>query len=118
MTQALRRAYAAAASLLGIALLWAGLVARPWSAARATADPAITRFAVRETALRQQEAAVRRLLDRRWAQYRVQLAARRREIAARAAERAAGPASAAVAAPAVPAVSVVSLSPVAVTRTS
>jgi hypothetical protein len=107
MTSHTGRLYALALAVVVLFLTWAVVAAHPWirSAPAAVADPRLAALKAREQRLRVEEAAVRKLLRRRWATYNRQLAARRRAIAARTA-------------PAAPSVRVVTLPPLTVTRTS
>ena len=77
----------------------------------AAKDPRLVALEAREQRLRAESLAVKRVLDRRWATYRTQLALRRQEIA-RASAVPAAPAAAA------PRVRIVTLPPLTVTRTS
>jgi hypothetical protein len=110
MTSHVGRLYALAAALLVFFVIWASIAAQPWAGAT-SADPRVAALTAREQRLRQESIAVRRLVQHRWAVYRVQLRARQAQIAA--AHRAQ---AAAVAAP--PPVRVVNLPPLTVTRTS
>ncbi len=120
MTSHVGRLYAAAVSLVSFFLLWAVVAAHPWATPRA--DPAVAALAARERQFRTDAAAVNRLVDRRWAAYRIALAARQKAIAAAAVAGARAPAPAPVAtAPAptaAPSVRVVTLPPLTVTKTS
>ncbi len=120
MTSHQGRIYALALALVVFFLAWAVVAAHPW--ATATADPRLRALAVRETQLRHEAKLVQKVVAARWARYRVQLKARRVEIARvkAAAAVAAQTAAAAVAAPtAVPApVQVVNLPAHVITRTS
>ena len=122
MTSHHGRLYALALALVVFFLAWAVIAARPW--ATATADPRLRTLAVRQTQLQREAKAVSKVVAARWARYRVQLKARRAEIArvnaAAAAASAAAVQAAVSAAPAASApVQVVNL-PAAhvVTRTS
>jgi pyruvate/2-oxoglutarate dehydrogenase complex dihydrolipoamide acyltransferase (E2) component len=128
------RLYALAVALLIFFLAWATIAAHPWKAsASAVRDPRVVALAARERRLRRDAVVVRRVVERRWAKYRVELRVRRREIAAahrrqlaaqrvaQAAEAAAAQAASApapVASSAAPPVQVVTLPPVTITRTS
>lgn len=132
MTSHHGRLYGLALALVVFFLAWAVVAARPW--ATAAADPRLRTLAVRQAQLQREAKLVRKVVAARWARYRVQLKARRAEIArvhaeaAAAAARAASAAAAAAAvaaAPAAPAVTaaapvqVVNLPPAhVVTRTS
>jgi len=135
MTSHVVRLYALAAALLVFFLTWAAIAARPWAShSSAKADPRWAALARREQRLRHDAIAVRRVVDRRWHVYQVQLTARKRAISAAvqrhqralAAARAAAVAvSATSSAPsysgstaAAPSVRVVTLPPLTITRTS
>ncbi len=137
MTNHVVRLYALAAALLVFFLTWAAIAARPWAShTSAKADPRWAALATREQRLRHDAIAVRRVVDRRWRVYRVQLAARKREIASALRRHQQALASARAAAAAVsatssysspsyagsssaaPSVRVVTLPPVTITRTS
>lgn len=106
------RLYALALSLVVFFLGWAVVAAHPW--ATASADPRLRALATREGELRREAKLVRKVVAARWATYRVELKARRAEIA-----RVAAAATAAAAAPvAAPGVQVVNLPAHVITRTS
>lgn len=115
MTSHVGRIYATVITLFVFFLTWALVAARPFpSSSRATTDPRLQAVAVREQRLRRESVVVQRLVARRWATYRAQLAKRQSQItAAKQAQLAAAAAPAAA-----PSVRVVSLPPVTVTRTS
>jgi hypothetical protein len=80
MTDATRRLSIAAVAILVLFLSWAFVSARPWAAhASAAPDPRIQALVRREARLRHDAVLVQRVVDRRWAHYRVAL--RRREAA-------------------------------------
>jgi hypothetical protein len=113
------RLYALAGSLFAFFVLWAVVAGHPWVSAGATHDPRLIALAQRERRLRADAAAVQRIVDRRYAAYKVVLAKRRSEIAAAQAARA----SAATAVPVYqasssPGVRVVTLPPLVITKTS
>jgi hypothetical protein len=126
MTSHTGRLYALSLALVVFFLTWTMIAARPWVTAQA--DPRLSALAVREQHLRQQSLVVRRLVQHRWALYRVQLhdrqkqiAARQRQIAAAHQAQLAATAAAVPSAPSAaagPSVRVVSLPPITVTRTS
>ncbi|HET9115766.1 MAG TPA: hypothetical protein VFN33_06695 [Gaiellaceae bacterium] len=121
MTSHHGRLYALALALVVFFLAWAVVAARPW--ATASADPRLKALALREAQLRREAKLVQKVVTARWAQYRVQLKARRAEIArvnAAAAAAAAAAATRAAAAPAAVAgpVQVVNLPAHVITRTS
>jgi hypothetical protein len=135
MTNHVVRLYALAAALLLFFMTWAAIAARPWAShASAKADPRWAAMATRERALRHDAIAVRRVVNRRWRVYRVQLVARKRVIssalrrhqqALAAARAAAATVSATSSAPSysgssgsAPSVRVVTLPPITITRTS
>ena len=105
MTSPVARLYAAAGTLVAFFLAWAGIAAHPW-AATPPRDPQAAALAQREQRLRRDAVLVRRVVDRRWADYRAALV-RRRDAAKAAAAR--QPA---------PSVRVVTLPPLVSTRTS
>jgi hypothetical protein len=108
-----------ALALLAFFVLWASVAAHPWTSA-ATKDPRLEALAQRERRLRADAALVQRVVDRRFATYKLALAKRRREIAAAQRRASAASAAAAVSAAAVsaPSVRVVTLPPLVITRTS
>jgi hypothetical protein len=126
MTSHTGRLYALSLALVVFFLTWTVIAARPWVTAQA--DPRLSALAVREQHLRQQSLVVRRLVQHRWAVYRIQLhdrqkqiAARQRQIAAAHQAQLAATAAAVPSAPSAaagPSVRVVSLPPITVTRTS
>ena len=136
MTSHVGRLYALALALVVLFATWTAVATRPWAATATTTDPRVAALVAREQRLRHESLVVRRLVQRRWAVYRVQLGKRQRQIAAvhrqqlavnrqaaAAAQRAQAAAAAqAQAAPsftaAAPAVQVVNLPPLTVTRTS
>jgi hypothetical protein len=124
MTSHHGRLYALALALVVFFLAWAVVASHPW--ATASADPRLRTLAIRQAQLQSEAKLVRKVVATRWARYRVELKARRAQIArvnaanAAAAAQAAQAAQAAAAAPAASApVQVVNL-PAAhvVTRTS
>src|SRR4249920_408288 len=74
------RLYALAIALVIFFLTWAGVAARPW--ASANSDPRLAALALRQRQLSRESLAVRRIVQHRWAVYRVQLRQRRVQIAA------------------------------------
>ena len=133
MTNHAVRLYALAASLLVLFLAWAVIAAHPWSATAAPGPyPRLHALAVRERHLRHESQVVQRIVKRRWAHYRRELAHRKQQIAAarQQHQQALAAAQAAAAAPppvavssgsasaASPSVQVVTLPPVTITRTS
>jgi len=109
MTNQVARLYAAVAAVAVFFVAWATVAAHPWQThTAAAADPRVTALQLREQRLRAESLAVKRVVDRRWAAYRSQLAARRQQ----AAQLAYTPAATA------PPVRVVTLPPLTITRTS
>jgi hypothetical protein len=96
MTSHHGRLYALALSLVVFFLAWAVIAAHPW--ATATADPRLRALAVREAQLQRQAKLVQKVVAARWARYRVELKARRAQIARVNAAAAAAAAQAATAA--------------------
>lgn len=74
------RLYALLLALVIFFLSWVTVVAHPWQ--KAAVDPQVAALAQRRAALQHEALVVRRVLDRRWAAYRVALTHRRRLIAA------------------------------------
>ncbi len=126
MTSHVARLYALVAAVLVFFVAWAAIAAHPWrtKTSAATADPRVAALQLREQRLRAEALAVKRVVDRRWAAYRAQLALRKREIAsinARNAKARASLASASTAgavSAAAPSVRIVTLPPLTITRTS
>ena len=120
MTSHHGRLYVLALALVAFFLAWAIVAARPW--ANASPDPRLRVLAIRQAQLQREARLVRKVVAARWARYRVDLKARRAQIArvnaAAAAAASAASAAAAQAATAAP-VQIVNL-PAAhvVTRTS
>jgi len=116
------RLYALALALVVFFLAWAVVAAHPWSTK--TADPRLRALAVREAQLRHEARLVQEVVAARWARYRVELKARRAEIArvnaaAAAAARSAATAAASTSAPAAAGpVQIVNLPAHVITRTS
>ena len=74
------RLYALAIALVIFFLTWAGVAARPW--ASASSDPRLAALAVRQRQLARESLVIRRIVQHRWAVYRVQLRHRHAQIAA------------------------------------
>jgi len=108
MTSHVGRLYAVALALFVFFLTWTAVGARPWAVTKT--DPRATALAVREQRLRRESVAVQKLVQHRWAVYRVELRKRRSQI--QAAHRAQ------LAAATAPSVRVVTLPPLTITRTS
>lgn len=104
MTSHVGRLYALAVALLVFFLAWSVFAAHPWPK---RTDPQAAALAAREQRIRHESLVVQRVVQKRWAVYRVELKKRKAQIAARQALPAAAPS-----------VRVVSLPPLTVTRTS
>src|SRR6266496_1115480 len=115
MTSHQGRLYTLALALVVFFLAWAVVAAHPW--ATASADPRLSALAIREAQLRHEARLVQKVVASRWGAYRVQLKARRAEIAKVNAAAAAAAAAAAPASVAAPAVQVVNLPAQVITRT-
>jgi len=123
MTSHVARLYALAAGILVFFVAWAAVAAHPWAAPSAAAqDPRLTALQLREQRVRAESLAVKRIVDRRWAVYRAQLALRKKEIAqlnaANAKARSLASAPVAVSGGSAPSVRIVTLPPLTITRTS
>jgi hypothetical protein len=128
MTSHQGRLYGLALAVVVFFLAWAVVATHPWAAA--SADPRLRTLAIRQAQLQHEAKVVRKVVAARWARYRIELKARRAQIArvnaaaaAAAASAAAAAAQAAQAAPAPAAASapvqIVNLPPAhVVTRTS
>jgi hypothetical protein len=120
MTNHVVRLYALVAAVFVFFVAWAAIAAHPWQTRAATSDPRLATLQAREQRLRAESLAVKRIVDRRWATYRAQLALRKQKIASvrlqnvKTRATAAALASAATA----PSVRVVTLPPLTITRTS
>ena len=92
MTSPTGRIYATALTLFTFFLTWALVAAHPWpSSAASTPDPRLRALSAREKKLRRESIATQRLVKRRWAAYRAQLAKRNSQLAAAEAAAAAAP---------------------------
>jgi hypothetical protein len=109
------RIYALLLALVLFFLTWATVAAHPWGRTAAP-DPRMAALEQRRVALRHEAIRVRRVLERRWAAYRVARANRERLIAAVRQQAAAAPVTryVSVAAPA----TIVPSAPVTATRSS
>jgi hypothetical protein len=121
MTSHHGRLYGLALALVVFFLAWAVIAAHPW--ATASADPRLRTLAIRQAQLQHEAKLVRKVVAARWARYRIELKARRAQIArvnAAAAAAAAQATQAVTATAAAPGpVQVVNLPPAhVVTRTS
>ena len=109
MTSHIGRLYALAIALLVFFMTWAAVAAQPW-AKSAQSDPRLQAIAARERQVRAESAAVRKLVNQRWAVYRKQLKVRQGQITAAKHSQ--------LIAAAAPSVRVVTLPPLTITRTS
>jgi hypothetical protein len=109
MTDTSHRAYAVAFALVIFLVFWAAVVARPWPAT-AKPDRRLVALQAREQQLRADAKLVSKVVDRRWAAYRIALQARRTAIAQSNARM--------IQAAQAPPVRVVTLPALTVTRTS
>ena len=109
MTSHVGRLYALAIALLVFFITWAAVAAKPWATSTAS-DPRLQSIAARERQVRAESAAVRRLVNQRWAVYRKQLKVRQGQIADAKHTQ--------LIAAAAPSVRVVTLPPLTITRTS
>lgn len=120
MTNHVARLYALALALVVFFVSWAAVAARPWATAQA--DPRVAALAARQQRLQRESALVQRIVQARYADYRVALARRQAQLAAAQAARSRSLASVSAAAPAVSATSgavrIVNLPPLVITRTS
>ena len=126
MTSHVARLYSLAAAILVFFVAWAAIAAHPWQTHKTAAqDPRYAALQLREQRLRAESLAVKRILDKRWAAYRAQLALRKHEIASINAANAKARTASLASAPAAvsgggyaPSVRVVTLPPLTITRTS
>jgi hypothetical protein len=119
MTDHVARLYAVALAIVVFSLTWAVVAARPWAAPEE--DPRLAVLERRELRLQRESVRVQRLVNRRFARYRVELRDRRAAIVASAAAASAPAASSAAPSaplPDAPSVSVVSTPPVTATASS
>ena len=117
MTNHVVRLYTLAVSIVVLFLAWAVIATHPWQAqAQRTTDPRVHALVLRERHLRQEAVVVRRVVARRWRDYRIALAHRKQQITA--AQHQHKQAVASAAAVSTPSVQVVTLPPLTVTRTS
>jgi hypothetical protein len=79
MTSHHGRLYALALALVVFFLTWAVVASHPW--ATASADPRLRALAIRQAALQHEAKLVQKVVAARWARYRVELKARRAQIA-------------------------------------
>ena len=116
MTDHVARLYAVTLAIAVFCLTWAVVAARPWP--HQEKDPRLVALERREAKLRRESVRVQRLVQRRFAAYRVRVRAQERELAAAAAAPPASSPAPVAAAPAAPVVSVVPAAPVTATRSS
>jgi hypothetical protein len=127
MTNQIARLWTVVIGVVVFFLAWAAIAAHPWQKS-ASIDPRLSALALRQQVLQREAAQVNRIVDRRFAAYRVALAQRklaisRANIAAAASASQAQVQAQAVSAPvytpaAAPAARVVTLPPLVITRTS
>ena len=111
MTNQIARLWTVVVGVLVFFLAWAAIAAHPWQTA-AAADPRLSALAARQQVLQRESLQVKQIVDRRWAAYRVALAARKAQMRAQTV-------SAPISTPAAaPPTRVVTLPPLVVTRTS
>ena len=90
MTNNLGRLYASALAMVVFFVAWAVIAARPWVPEKeGKQDPRLVALNTRELSLRKDAIAIKKLVDRRWATYRVALANRKHVIAVRIKQNAA-----------------------------
>ena len=84
MTSTLGRFYSTAVALVVFFCSWAVIAARPWVSPRAAkTDPRLASLQSRERRLQARATAVQKIVDKRWAAYRLAYAHRQRQIALR-----------------------------------
>jgi len=117
MTNHVARLYAIALSLVIFFLFWAAVAAAPWSPEQTAAspNPQVAALDRRAKKLERERVRVQRMLDRRFAEYRVQLRKRQQQIAQVQASAIAAASTPSVAAPSV---GTVSAPPVTSTKSS
>ncbi len=109
------RLYALSAAIAVFFVTWVLLASSPWKVeAAAGPDPRLERLGAREASLREEAARVQKIVDHRWAVYRVRLEHRKKQIAAARHEARLVARQEATA----PQVQVVTLAPVTQTRSS
>jgi len=113
MTNQIARLWTVVVGVVVFFLAWAAIAAHPWQTA-ATADPRLSTLAARQQVLQRESLQVQKIVDRRWAAYRVALAQRTAQVQAQA-QTVSAPVPVTAAAP--PA-RIVSLPPLVITRTS
>jgi hypothetical protein len=90
MTNGFGRLYVTVLAAIVFFLAWAVIAARPWVPENeGKQDPRLVALTAREQRLRQDAIAIKKIVDKRWATYRVELANRKHLIAVRAQQNAA-----------------------------
>lgn len=127
MTNQIARLWTVVIGVVVFFLAWAAIAAHPWQSATSI-DPRLSALAARQHVLQREAVQVNRIVNRRFAAYRIALARRRlaitrANIAAAAAASQAKAQAQAVSAPvytpsAAPPARVVTLPPLVITRTS
>ncbi len=112
MTNHVARLYALGLALAVFFVSWATVAAKPW-ATTTQADPRVAALAARQQKLQRESALVQRIVQARYADYRVALARRQAQLAAAQTARSRSLASAAAAAPVASIASAASAAPVA-----
>ena len=79
MTNQIARLWTVVAGVVVFFLAWAAIAAHPWRQADSV-DPRLAALAARQQVLARQSVQVQRLVDRRWAAYRVALKQRQTAI--------------------------------------
>ncbi len=113
MTNHVVRLYALGLALAVFFVSWATVAAKPWATAKA--DPRVAALAAREQRLQRESAAVQRLVQARYAEYRVALAGRQAQIAAAQTARSRSSVGVSPAAPVAPVASATPVAPAAAT---
>ncbi len=116
MTKQVARLYVLVTGVLAFFVAWVAVATHPW-APRPVQDPRVAALAARQQQVQLESMRVKRIVDARWATYRVQLAAHNAALAKRATaqtQQVAAQSSSATQ----PSVRVVNLPPLVVTRTS
>lgn len=90
MTSNLGRLYASVLAMVVFFFAWAVIAARPWVPENeGKQDPRLVALKVREQRLRRDAVLIKKVVDKRWATYRVAVAKRKHLIAVRAKQNAA-----------------------------
>lgn len=120
MTKQVARLYVLVTGVLAFFVAWVAVATHPW-APRPVQDPRVAALAARQQQVQLESMRVKRIVDARWATYRVQLAAHNAALAKRAASQATAQTQQVAAQSSgatQPSVRVVNLPPLVVTRTS